>query len=90
MFQGEFDNGKKQRFQLKNMYLMILLFVEEEKTLLFGNLKKKIESVGVSKQKGVIDLARAVIELLFSGLLVSPTKSLKPGTPNICRLSETD
>ena len=87
MFQGEFDTGKKQRFQLKNFYLMILLFVEDSKTLLFGNLKKKMEATGINKQKGIIELAKAVIELLFSGLIVSPTKSLKPGTPNICKLA---
>ncbi len=70
--------------------MLILLYVEESKKLLFGELKKKIESVGVNKQKSIIELTRAVIELLYSGLLVSETKSLKPGTPNICKLREYD
>ena len=30
------------------------------------------------------------MELLYSGLLISSTKSIKPGTPNICKLRETD
>lgn len=70
--------------------MIILLFIDEEKKVLFGNLKKKIESVGTNKQKGAIELAKAVLELLYSGLLVSPTKSIQPGTPNICKLLETD
>jgi len=36
---------------------------------------------------GVIELSRAVIELLYAGLLVSTTKSLQPGTPNISRIN---
>jgi hypothetical protein len=71
---------------LKNIYLLILLFVDEEGRTLFGNLKKKMEAVGVNKQKGVIELARAVIELMYSGLLISPTKSINSGTPQICKL----
>lgn len=27
---------------------------------------------------------------MYSGLLISPTKSIKPGTPQICKLRETD
>lgn len=90
MFKGDFDNGKKQNFQFKNLYLIVLLFVDEEKKIMYGNLKKRIEAVGTNKQKGMIELARVVMELLFSGLLVSPTKSIKPGTPNICKILETD
>ena len=70
--------------------MMVLLYVDEEKRMLYGNLKKKIEAVGTNKQKGTIELARVVMELLYSGLLVSPTKSIKPGTPNICKILETD
>lgn len=54
--------------------------------MLFGNLKKKIEAVGTNKQKGMIELARVIMELLYSGLIISPTKSIKPGTPNICKI----
>ena len=90
IFQGEFDTGKKQRFQFKNLHLLILLFVDEEKKILYGHLKKRVESTGINKQRGVIELARAVLELLYSGLLISSTKSLKPGTPNICKINETD
>jgi hypothetical protein len=70
--------------------MMVLLYVDEEKKLLYGNLKKKIEAVGTNKQKGLIELARVVIELLYAGLLSSSTKSIKPGTPNICKILETD
>jgi hypothetical protein len=35
-------------------------------------------------------MAKAVIELLYSGLIISSTKSIQPGTPNICKLNETD
>jgi len=70
--------------------MMIILYVDEEKRILFGNLKKKLEASGVNKNMGLIELARAVIELLYAGLLISPTKSLQPGTPNICRINETD
>ena len=69
---------------------MVLLYIDEEKKMLFGNLKKKIEAVGTNKQKGVIELARVIMELLYSGLLISSTKSIKPGTPNICKILETD
>ena len=31
-----------------------------------------------------------MIELLNAGLIVSATKSIKPGTPNICKIVETD
>jgi hypothetical protein len=31
-----------------------------------------------------------MMELMYSGLLVSTTKSIKPGTPNICKILETD
>ena len=75
---------------LKNLYMMILLFVEEEKRILFGNLKKKLEASGANKNASIIELARAVIELLHAGLLVSSTKSLHPGTPSICKINETD
>lgn len=54
LFKGDFDNGKKQNFQFKNIYMIVLLFIDEEKKVLFGNLKKKIESVGSNKQKGAI------------------------------------
>jgi hypothetical protein len=54
LFQGDFENKKKQRFQLKNLYLMVILFIEEEGKILYGNLKKKIEASGVNKQIGVI------------------------------------
>ena len=67
--------------------MMILLFIDEEKKLDFGTLKKKIESTGTNKAKGVIELAQALIELYYSGLIVSSTKSIKPGTPNICKIS---
>jgi len=40
--------------------------------------------------KGQIDLAKAIIELYYAGLITSQTKSIKPGTPNICKVSETD
>lgn len=42
LFQGQFDNGKKQRFQFKNLHMLVLLYVDEERRILFGNLKKKI------------------------------------------------
>jgi hypothetical protein len=90
IFQGEFDNGKKQRFQFKNLHMLILLYVDEEKRILYGNLKKKIEATGINKQRGIIELSRSVLELMYSGLLVSSTKSLKPGSSNICKISETD
>ena len=72
------------------MHLLVLLFIDEEKKILYGHLKKKVESTGINKQRGVIELARAVLELLYSGLLISSTKSIKPGTPSICKISETD
>ena len=90
LFKGDFDNGKKQNFQFKNLYLLILLFIDEEKKMLFGNLKKKIEAVGINKQKGMIELARVIMELFYAGLITSSTKSIKPGTPNICKILETD
>ncbi len=33
---------------------MVLLFIDEEKRMLYGNLKKKIEAVGTNKQKGTV------------------------------------
>lgn len=54
IFKGDYDNGKKQSFQLKNIYLLILLYIDEEKKILYGNLKKKIEAVGVNRQRGHI------------------------------------
>ncbi len=69
---------------------MVILFIEEEGKILYGNLKKKIEASGVNKQIGVIQLARTVIQLLYAGIIVSSTKSMLPGTPNICKLNETD
>lgn len=69
---------------------MVLLFIDEEKRMLYGNLKKKIEAVGTNKQKGTVELARVMMELMYSGLLASSTKSIKPGTPNICKILETD
>ena len=63
LFKGEFETGKKQNFFLKNIYMMILLFIQEEPDgkLLYGNLKKRLEASGINKQKGQIELARAVI-----------------------------
>ena len=63
LFKGEFDTGKKQNFYLRNIYMMVLLFIQEEPNgkLLYGNLKKKLEASGMNKQKGQIELARAVI-----------------------------
>jgi hypothetical protein len=40
--------------------------------------------------KGKIELNRAIIELYYSGIITSTTKSIKPGTPEICKISETD
>ena len=54
IFQGDFDNGKKQRFQFKNLHMMVLLFIDEAGRILYGNLKKKMEATGINKQRGVI------------------------------------
>lgn len=40
---------------------MILLYIDEEKKMFFGELKKKIEATGINKQRGMIELSRAVI-----------------------------
>ena len=61
IFQGEFDNGKKQMFQFKNQHLMVLLFIDEAGSIMYGNLKKKMEATGLNKQRGVIELGRAVL-----------------------------
>jgi hypothetical protein len=89
-FRGDYDNGKKQNFQFKNIYMLILLYIDEGKKVFYGDLKKKIESVGTNRQRGQIDFAKAVIELYYSGFITSSSKSIKPGTPNICKILETD
>jgi hypothetical protein len=35
-------------------------------------------------------MARVIIELLYSGLIISSTKSINPGTPNIFKIDEKD
>lgn len=90
MLKGEFDNGKKQHFQFKSIYLIVLLAVDQEKKIIYSNLKRRMEAVGSNKPKGAIELAKVVVELLYSGLLASSTNYIKPGTPNICKIWESD
>lgn len=69
---------------------MILLVVDEEKRVMYGNLRRRIEPVGDNKQKAAIELAKVVMELLYSRLLVSSTLSIKFGTANPCRILDSD
>lgn len=44
--------------------------------MLYGDLKNKIKSFGGKKEKGNLELARNMIELLHNGLLISNTKKI--------------
>jgi len=50
---------------------LILLYLDEAGKLYYGDIKKRIEAVGVNRQKGQIELAKAIIELLYAGLISS-------------------
>jgi hypothetical protein len=74
----------------RNISLMVLLVVEEEKRAIYGNLRRRIETVGENRQKAALELAEVVVELLYSGLLLSSTVSIRTGTSNLCRIVDSD
>lgn len=90
LFRGEFKSKvPKQNFHLKNIYLVILFILDETdgKKMLYGDLKSKIKSYGSKKEKGNLELARNVIELLHNGLIVSSTRVLSKDDPKCIKLS---
>lgn len=88
---GDFEKGK-QVFQLNNLAMLVLINIDEAqyKKLSFANLKRKIEPYGVNCEESRHQLRRTVCELLYSGLLRSPTKKIEVGSPDLCRVDETD
>lgn len=82
MFKGAYPGPGDQIFQLRNIYLVILLFIDQEKdkTIKFGDLKMKMKNTanqGRRKNKAINELERNIIELLHAGVLRSPNKELK-------------
>lgn len=58
--------------------------------MLFGDLKMKIKSFGSKKDKGNLELAKNVIELLHIGLILSSSRVLSKDDPKCVMLSESD
>jgi hypothetical protein len=54
---------------------------------LYGDLKSRIKSYGSKKEKGNLELAKNVIELLHNGLIVSSTRVLSKEDPKCIKLS---
>ena len=68
----------KQNFQLRNIYFIILLLLDEAegKKMFYADIKDKIKSYGTKKEKGNLELAINITELLHSGLILSKTKKI--------------
>ena len=95
MFKGIYKGPGDQIFQLRNIYLIILLFIDQEKdkTIKFGDLKMKMKntaSQGRRKTKAINELERNIIQLLHSGLIRSPNKELKEGEQDVAKVVESD
>lgn len=58
--------------------------------MLYGDLKSRIKSYGTKKEKGNLELARNIIELLNIGLITSSTRVLSKDDPKCVKLSESD
>jgi hypothetical protein len=71
----------------------MILFILDEcegKKILYGDLKSRIKSYGSKKEKGNLELARNVVELLHNGLILSSTRVLSKDNPECIKLSEDD
>ena len=90
MFRGEFKSKvPKQNFHLKNMYMIILFILDEAvgKRMFYGDMKTLIKSYGSKKEKGNLELAKNVIELLHNGLITSSTRILSKDDPKCIKLT---
>lgn len=67
---GTFKSKKEPfKFQFKNIYLMILLLIDEQpnKRLFFNEITTKIKALGPEKAKN--EFIKCLVELTFFGLL---------------------
>jgi len=75
-------NGVLHKFNLKNIYLMILLHIDESpgKKMFFPDIKKAIKPFGSSEVRAMLELVKYLLELCCFGLL----KCSKPLTDALC------
>ena len=69
---------------------MIILFILDEavgKRMFYGDMKTLIKSYGSKKEKGNLELAKNVIELLHNGLITSSTRILSKDDPKCIKLT---
>ena len=71
------------------MYMIILFILDEAvgKRMLYGDMKTLIKSYGSKKEKGNLELAKNVIELLHNGLITSSTRILSKDDPKCIKLT---
>ena len=71
------------------MYMIILFILDEAvgKRMFYGDMKTLIKSYGSKKEKGNLELAKNVIELLHNGLITSSTRILSKDDPKCIKLT---
>jgi len=83
--------AKKFNFQIKNIYIIILLMLDEKpsKKMFYSEIRDRVKPSGRLIDKAYLELSRYLIELIHFGLLKS-NKSIKPGTPDIEKCEGSD
>lgn len=69
------------KFSLKNIYLMILLLIDEKpnKKMFFTDITKEIRPIGLTSPKSLLELIKSLIELTLFGLLKCNKAFNQPG-----------
>lgn len=77
-------NKGKYNFQIKNIYIVILLHIDEKpnKKMHYGEVIDKIKPTGRMKEKAYLELSRYLIEMTNFGILKS-NKQLGKDSPNL-------
>ena len=94
IFKGSYQGVGDQIFQIKNIYLVVLLYLDQMKgkTMRFGDLRMflKTSSSSGKKRASTNELERTIIELLHSGIIRSPNKEIKEKEPDVAKVVESD
>ena len=75
---------KKFNFQFKNIYIIILLMLDERpsKRMFYSEIRDRVKPSGRLIDKAYLELSKYLVELVHFGVVKS-NKSIKPGAPAI-------
>jgi hypothetical protein len=68
----------------------MILDEAKDKKMLYGEIKSRIKSYGSKKEKGNLELAKNIVELLHNGMILSSTKVLNKDDSKCVELTESD